>query len=632
MRYPQLAYDTLDGANYLCTQEHSYGMLGPMLDKLLSSRQQEALDQELQILDQGVQRIERAKPLLNGLASLEAYLLQHALEPVRTDVLVGNSILAWLNHLAEGLTGLSSLFRWEIDRRQREGLDGLILEALEDYERRRARGENLPAPPSNLPDERYGDWWAALIECTAVSTWLGVCHEDFPELIQFSPEHHEHKRQQLRELLRQKRELEAEAIREHWLAEQVTVRSNPWKQLFQLRGANAKRFRQAVELGVPRGLLKLRPCWLVDPCTAAQIFPLKTELFDLVIFDEASQCPIEYAIPAVYRGKSLVVSGDAKQLSPTSFFSSSMQAVQEDEEAADDAEAIDKPVMNEDRQLQQINAEFLMTVEDLLEASIGNLPEERLLVHYRSDHPRLIEFSNRAFYHGQLEAPPARMDALNGAPPIHYYHVNGVYHNRTNRDEALKVVELLKDIWLAEGRSPTIGVVTFNLPQRDLIEDLVEKESQVNEAFRARYEQELVRKDERQDVGLFIKNLEDVQGDERDMMIFSTTFGPNANGAFYRRFGPVGAERGERRLNVAVTRAKHRIIVVGSMPIEKISEALGATVAPGMNLKPRCYLQLYLAYAQAVSAGDENQINRTLDRLSGGGCCGASTWWPGVTS
>ena len=336
-----------------------------------------------------------------------------------------------------------------------------------------------------------------------------------------------------------------------------------------------------------------------------------------MIFDEASQCPIEYAVPAIYRARSVIVSGDGKQLPPTSFFSTKSKADQDDEDEQDE-DSSDATVSHEERQLRQINAEFMTGVEDLLEASIGNLRSTRLLVHYRSEHPDLIQFSNRAFYLGQLEAPPARMNA-NSTPPIQYRYIHdGIYDNRTNRKEAHEVVQLLKGIW-GDVESPTIGVVPFNQPQRELIEDLIAKECQTDAEFSTRFQQELARKEEKQDVGFFVKNLENVQGDERDMMIFSTTFGPDGKGSFYRRFGPVGAERGERRLNVAVTRAKQKIVIVSSMPIDKISETLSASASPGMNLKPRCYLQLYLAYARAVSSGDREEVQRILSRLSRGG-------------
>jgi len=116
--------------------------------------------------------------------------------------------------------------------------------------------------------------------------------------------------------------------------------------------------------------------------------------------------------------------------------------------------------------------------------------------------------------------------------------------------------------------------------------------------------QESERKIDNQDVGFFVKNLENVQGDERDVILFSTTFGRDENGVFYRRFGPVGAYGGQRRLNVVVTRAKQQVIVIGSMPIEEISSALKGATAPGREFTPAGYLQLYLAYAKAISSDD----------------------------
>src|SRR5262249_16776295 len=149
------------------------------------------------------------------------------------------SIQGWLDRLAAGFKGFPSLLRWEIERKQPEETHRTIQEALEEYEQRRTRGENLPAPPSDHPDEKYGEWWRALVEYTGVGSWLAVCHEKYPELLQFSPEQHEQKRQQLRDLLQQKRKLEAETIRQRWLAKQIGVRANPWNRYFQLRGPSA---------------------------------------------------------------------------------------------------------------------------------------------------------------------------------------------------------------------------------------------------------------------------------------------------------------------------------------------------------------------------------------------------------
>src|SRR5207244_13268739 len=129
----------------------------------------------------------------------------------------------------------------------------------------------------------------------AVRAWQDACHSQDPVLLRLTPETYASKVQQLSELLKQKRGLEAETIRNRWLARQLRYRDQPWKRIFQLRSSKngeSKRLREVVKLGLPSGLLSMRPCWLVNPRVAAEIFPLQGGLFDLVIFDEASQCPI----------------------------------------------------------------------------------------------------------------------------------------------------------------------------------------------------------------------------------------------------------------------------------------------------------------------------------------------------
>lgn len=341
------------------------------------------------------------------------------------------------------------------------------------------------------------------------------------------------------------------------------------------------------------------------------MFPLTPGLFDLVIFDEASQCPIEQALPIVYRGKRVVVAGDEKQLPPTSFFSPESSGAEDDE--TEDGAAEDVPVL----QAQQAAiTQHVTDSEDLLAAAVASLPHDYLAVHYRSEHPALIEFSNRAFYNGLLEAPPSRMPPGSEQPPIRWVEVNGLYEagKRVNRVEAQRVVEEVKTALFME-KHPTIGVVTFNQPQRELIQDLLESERLRDRAFAEKFDEELNRRDNNQDVGLFVKNLENVQGDERDVMIFSTTFGPTSEGKMQRRFGPVGQRGGERRLNVAITRAKRRIVVVSSMPVNEISTALLGDQGAGAGITPSGYLQLYMAYAQSISNGEAPRVARVLDLL-----------------
>jgi hypothetical protein len=569
-------------------------------------------------LERGAKRASFALKLRGSLDALDQYLAPEALEEPRASILAGKSIQDWIERLEAGMTRLDALIAFDADRRDRPGRLARALKVLEEYEDRLAKGERLPVAGSNLSAEQQGEWWAALVEFTATQLWIRECESQHPVLLQFSlPEVHENVRRELGELLDQKKRLEVPAIQEHWRKRQLEFKNRPWPRLFQLtssRKNRAPRLREAIVESLPNGLLTMRPCWLVNPEAAAQIFPLVAGLFDVVIFDEASQCPIEQAVPAIHRGKRLIVAGDEKQLPPTDFFSSRPNDPT-DEEDGEDAEATDEPVKTQERRDRQRGIQFVLDLEDLLEAANASLLRCPLLVHYRSQHPDLIAFSNDAFYGGLLEFPPSRHSSQSDYRPIAYPGVGGQYANRTNRQEGAEVVKLLKTIWLAEGPAPTLGVVTFNQPQREMIQDMIEEECQRDDAFAVKYEEEKGRQEQNQDVGFFGKNLENVQGDERDVMIFSTTFGPDASGRFYRRFGPVGERGGERRLNVAVTRARQRVYVVGSMPIDKIAPALQTGDAPGAGLTPAGYLQLYLAYAKAISEANLERRNYILDLL-----------------
>jgi hypothetical protein len=613
VQYPAVAFEEFRSAEWLCVQAERHAWLSDLLREF-ENCDSNTLERSALSLDQARQRVPYVEALLASLSSLSQYLKPEAFAEPERLIRSGQTISTWLDQLMSGLDGLQPLMAWNLSISNRSDLLNAIARALEDYESRRLAGEHLPSPPSGLVDSAYGEWWVNLVEYSAALAWQGECHRKWPILVGVTPELHAQKVRALQKLIEEKRNLEADVIRAKWLQKQIGHRSAPWKRMFQLRRSKfgeAKRLREAVTLSLPEGLLAMRPCWLVNPGAAAEIFPFIEGLFDLVIFDEASQCPIEHAVPAIFRGKSLVVSGDEKQLPPTSFFMSNWNGDQTEDESEE--EATDN-LVSRDEQLEKLSIDYLLQVDDLLAAAIGNLPERLLSVHYRSRHPALIEFSNRAFYNGRLEAPPARVSSVNGYRPIRFHEVNGLYEHRTNKDEAKIVVDLLKEIWTTGGPTPTIGVVTFNQPQRDLIEDLLGQTCLQDVVLQSRYQQELSREEDNQDVGFFIKNLENVQGDERDVMIFSTTFGRDSKNRFNRRFGPVGAVGGERRLNVAVTRAKEKVVVVSSMPIGEIATALSADLAPGSQLTPAGYLQLYLAYAKAVADGDEDRIHRILER------------------
>ncbi len=261
--------------------------------------------------------------MLLRLESLTSFLEKEALvEPTRL-IRAGSSISSWLDSLASGLDGLQSLVAWDSKQHQNAEPLASIIAKLEAYESRRLAGDHVPITPRWLSDADYGKWWEALVRYTASLVWQKGQHQKYRLLDELDPTKHERKVRALKDSIAQKRNLEADTIKATWLTEQIEKRDAPWDRIFQLNKSkfgDAKRLREAIALSLPEGLLAMRPCWLVNPSTAAEIFPLEPGLFDLVIFDEASQCPVEHAVPAVFRGKAIVVSGDEKQLPPTIFF------------------------------------------------------------------------------------------------------------------------------------------------------------------------------------------------------------------------------------------------------------------------------------------------------------------------
>jgi hypothetical protein len=198
--------------------------------------------------------------------------------------------------------------------------------------------------------------------------------------------------------------------------------------------------------------------------------------------------------------------------------------------------------------------------------------------------------------------------------PIELIQVNGLYERQTNATEAKRVVEYLAKLWQRPfAERPSVGVVTFNRKQADLIEEEMEVRAEEDAQFRDAYLEERDRVEGGEDMGAFVKNVENVQGDERDVIVFSTTFGRNSQGTFRRAFGVLGQKGGERRLNVAVTRARKRVVLVTSMPIRDISDMLNTQRKPAI---PRDYLQGYMEYARAMSNGELPAGRALLGRLS----------------
>ncbi|MBU2582426.1 MAG: DUF4011 domain-containing protein [Alphaproteobacteria bacterium] len=387
-----------------------------------------------------------------------------------------------------------------------------------------------------------------------------------------------------------------------------------WSRIWSIGGVNAQRLRQVFDKGRSLGLLKLRPVWLVNPDVASRMLPLEPGLFDVVIFDEASQMRVVNALPALFRAKRAIISGDEKQLPPTNFFGTRSEApvpIDDDDEdpwarpdddpVEDGADAEAGATTIDPRELAA-SERHIKDCEDLLTLASGLMPPASLDIHYRSAYRELIAFSNAAYYGGKLNVPVRRpAQDVQRAKPIEVRRVDGLYKNQTNADEAGAIVDLLGELWSSMPTPPTVGVVTFNMKQAELIEARLQKRADEDRKFARSLDRERTRSAEGEDVGFFVKNLENVQGDERDWIVFSTTFGRDENGVFKRVFGALNQQGGERRLNVAVTRAKQKVVLVTSMPTSEISSFIGQRRAPTMA---RDYLQGYMRYAELVHDGE----------------------------
>ncbi len=303
-------------------------------------------------------------------------------------------------------------------------------------------------------------------------------------------------------------------------------------------------------------IFDLLPCWMASPEAVSAIFPMGQQ-FDLVIFDEASQCFAEQGIPAMYRGKQVVVTGDKMQLSPFDLYK--VRWEEERDEGADPS----------------------LEVDSLLDLASQHLMQVQLRGHYRSQSLDLIEFSNSHFYNGNLTLLPDQKIVNRKRPAIEYIKVRGKWSNQINEKEADKVIEIVERL-IKEMPGKGIGIVSFNARQQDHIMDKLEAWS--------------VKTGTPLPDDLFIKNIENVQGDERDIIIFSIAYAPDENGQMHHHFGSLNLQKGENRLNVAITRAKEKIYVVSSILPGELR------VAETKNNGPKL-LKKYLQYAENVSKG-----------------------------
>ena len=473
---------------------------------------------------------------------------------------------SWRNYLMPGqITKLLSAYDYSID------LQNALKEHFESLAEFDKMKSSLSLPlqqvVDRLIDEDKGKTVESVLTLFQNSVrleWIDHIEQKYPILRAVSSLKMEQMEKELREQVKQKlafsKEITLMRVRELTYKNIKTNRLNnvvTYRDLKHQTGKKKKLWtlRKTIE-SFSEELFDLVPCWMASPETVSAIFPM-TECFDLVIFDEASQCFAEKSIPALYRATQIVVAGDSKQLKPHELYQ-----VRWEEEFEDSVPELE--------------------TDSLLDVAAHYLSSIQLNGHYRSKALELIQFSNHHFYNDVLTVIPSREHINSSVPAIEYMKVNGIWDNRQNDAEAKAVAKLLEQLVL-EDASKSIGVITFNYHQQEYIQDIVE-----NHFFTKKLQFP---------ESLFIKNIENVQGNETDIIIFSVGYAPNADGKFNLHFGSLNTAGGENRLNVAVTRAREKIYLITSILPAQLTTENTAHAGPKL-------LKKYLEYSYAISGGD----------------------------
>jgi very-short-patch-repair endonuclease len=351
----------------------------------------------------------------------------------------------------------------------------------------------------------------------------------------------------------------------------------PKEQLPYLRGQMARQrgvapLRRTMQ-HAHAAIRAIKPCFMMSPLSVAQFLDGAHPGFDLVIFDEASQLPTEDAVGSILRGRGLVVVGDPKQLPPTNFFAVSTGQVE--------------------APLAEDGTPLVDDAESVLEGFMGaGVPMSRLKWHYRSAHESLITFSNVSFYDSDLYTFPSVETAGEAGGLQFEYVADGVYEGKgMNPGEARRVSDAVvhfakEQLARRERGVPTLslGVGTFNLRQQIAIADELERRRREDPSIEPFFDRAGAEP-------FFVKNLENIQGDERDAIFISVTYGKGADGRLRLNFGPLNGQNGGRRLNVLVTRARRHMRVFSSMRGDEIPAAAGGSEGPRL-------LREFLLYAE----------------------------------
>lgn len=341
------------------------------------------------------------------------------------------------------------------------------------------------------------------------------------------------------------------------------------------------------------------PIILTSPDVASNLFKGMNGFFDIVMFDEASQLRIEDNLPALLKGKQIIIAGDEHQMPPSNYFAKIFEGISDEENEPE--ENVSRPII--DVEDNYLNCESLLDLGTEL-----NFNKQYLDFHYRSRHPFLIDFSNYAFYNQRLKPLPNNFEYT----PIKYIQVDGTFSDSTNELEAEMVLAIIeKNInKLPNGKYPTVGIATFNIHQRNLIKSKILERQKFS-----RFKNFNDKIEELEADGMFIKNLENIQGDERDVIIISTTYGINKEGKFNQRFGSINQSKGYKLLNVIITRAKFKIYLCTSIPEQIFMNYKEYLSIEGSNNKRAVFFS-YIAYCKAVSDNNKDLRNTILLNLS----------------
>jgi very-short-patch-repair endonuclease len=524
------------------------GLTAAMIQRLTIGESATKLVTTATSADQAAARVRRGVSAIEQRLHVDAKITRSA----TTDALRFDTIATWTAPKAERIGDVANMHA--------------LVSVLSDWEAS-SLASLLPAlRTSGIAPEA----WKTAVQNRLYTAWVDAIVPTDPDLRAFRGETHA-------SLVERFRRYEREHIKAGPARAQMAIAARHQERIsptaestYLIRQVNKKsRIPEVRALfsNMPHLVAQLKPCIMTSPLTVSLMLKADSFSFDVVIFDEASQVRPQDAIGAIMRGRQVIIVGDSKQLPPTDFFNVGI----------DDSEADDETQTTDDSRQYESILDF---------AAIAGLPQFQLLWHYRSKHEDLIAFSNRHFYDGSLITFPSS-DVASSDKGVRFFHVpDGVYHRsgtRTNEVEARRVVDLVRH-HVRNHPDRTLLVVTLSSSQQKSVQDAFDRALELHpdlQTFVTNHGHE----------PFDIKALERVQGDERDTVILSTGYGRDENGKFFQNFGPLTQTGGDRRLNVAITRARQQLVVVSSM-----NEALLDT--SGTNSRGVALLKQFLEFAE----------------------------------